>query len=357
MTSPTPLHELFSSWGADFGEHQGVTLPLRVAGAGQEYQAAREGVVLADGGDRALLRMSGADLLDFLQRVLTSDVTRLFPGAGQWSAMLDGKGHWISDLLLYRLADQDDAPVVLLDCPASRLEALAQRVDMFHFGERIAWEPLPTARLLVAGAGMAAELGLGPDDDPADRPFGVEEDGDSGLWLQRPDRGVPCRERVGPADAVRAEAERRRSAGAVPTGLVVLDILRVEAGIPRWGTDFDEEGTLPAAGEWHRASLNKGCYSGQELLAKVRTYGEAPRQMCLLEFASGQRPLTGAELRDAEGRPAGTVTSWVWSPLRDKPIGLGTVRRRALGLEQPLTAVLGEEAVMAAWTRPDKVPN
>ena len=111
MTSnTTPLHELYQTWGADFLEVAGRQLPLRVSGAGQEYQAARESLALADGGDRGLVQMRGADLIDFLQRTLSSDLSKLAPGGGQWSALLDGKGHWITDLLLFRLPDEDGEP-------------------------------------------------------------------------------------------------------------------------------------------------------------------------------------------------------------------------------------------------------
>ena len=349
MTSnTTPLHELYQTWGADFLEVAGRQLPLRVSGAGQEYQAARESLALADGGDRGLVQMRGADLIDFLQRTLSSDLSKLAPGGGQWSALLDGKGHWITDLLLFRLPDEDGEPALLLDCPQDRVGALLQRVDMLHFGERIKWQAWEGARLLTLGPGSQATE------------FGIEsaaELGEDCLWISRSDRGVLCRELVGPPATVCREAERLQAEGAVPTGWVVLDILRVEGGNPRWGTDFDGDSILPETGEWQRASLAKGCYAGQEVVAKVDTYGEAPRQLCLLDFGSHEQPLRGAAIHDAEDQPVGVVTSWVWSPLRDRAIGFGIIKRRALRSEGALQTISGEERVMTSWTRPDKEPD
>ena len=344
----SPLQPLFQEFGADFIDVAGRELPLRVVGAGAEYQAARESLALADGGDRGLIRMQGADLIDFLQRTLSSDLNKLAVGGGQWSSLLDGKGHWISDLLLFRLPDADEAPVILIDCPHDRVATLLQRIDMMHFGEAITFEEVTAARLLTLGPGsQAVEFGVEP----------AAEVGDDCLWISRPDRGVLCRELVGPLDAVRASAERLYAEGAVPTGWVVLDILRVEAAQPRWGTDFDGESILPETGEWQRASLAKGCYAGQEVVAKVDTYGEAPRQLVLLDFGEHAQPMRGATLQDAEDKPVGTVTSWVWSPLRDRAIGLGVVKRRALCEGSELRAISGEEGVMTSWTRPDKEPD
>jgi aminomethyltransferase len=342
----TPLHELFALWGADFLEVNGLRLPLRVSGVGGEYQAALESLAIADGGDRGLVRMSGADLIDFLQRTLSSDIKKLHPGGGQWSALLDGKGRLLCELLLFRLPDQEDIPQILLDCPLDCVGTLLQRLDMLHFGERITWQELAVARLML----------LGPASQAKD--FGIDAGPEAGaFWLSRPDRGTSCRELVGPIDLVRRFAEHAVADGAIPTGWVVLDILRVEAGQPRWLTDFDGDSILPETGEWQRASLAKGCYAGQEVVARIDTYGEAPRQLCRLDFGLIEVPLHGAALHDAQDRPVGTVSSWVWSPRLGKAIGLGVIKRKALQDQQLLYAVSGQERVMTTWTRPDKGPD
>lgn len=345
-SSSTPLHELFATWGAEFLEVNGLDLPLRVSGVGGEYQAALESLALADGGDRGLVQMSGADLIDFLQRTLSSDLKKLQPGAGQWSALLDGKGRWLCELLLFRLPDQDESPQILLDCPLDCVEPLIQRMDMMHFGERITWQKLELARLMLLGPASQAS-GFAIETGPAADSF----------WLSRPDRGTDCRELVGPAELVRNFAQRSVADGAIPTGWVVLDILRVEAGQPRWQTDFDGDSILPETGEWQRASLAKGCYAGQEVVARIDTYGEAPRQLCRLDFDHVEVPLMGASLHDDQNRPVGTVTSWVWSPRQGKAIGLGVIKRKALQDQQVLYAVSGQDRVMTTWTRPDKGPD
>ena len=351
----TPLHSLFHSWGADFAEQDGVHLPLRAGGVGAEYEAARDGLALFDGGDRGWLEMTGADAPAFLQRLLSSDVDALEAGGGQWSALLDAKGKWLADLLLYRFA-RDGEEHFGLDLPASRQQAVHETFDRLHFAEKLSWSAPGHARLLLTGAGAedglrALRLPLPPPAEAAALPH------EELVILRRPDRGAPCLELLGPAGRVAALAEELRQAGGEPSGLVVLDILRVEAFEPRFGADFDGETSLPESNEWRRASFTKGCYPGQEVVARVNTYGESPRQLCRLRFDEGTRPLTGCELVDEGGKKLGAVSSWVYSPLQDAPIGMGTLRRKAAETGFRLWAVAGDQRVGCTVTVPEKVTS
>jgi hypothetical protein len=214
-STTTPLAAWFEAQGAAFLEHEdGWRQVLRAAGAGAEYQAAREGLLLADGGDRAAILIQGADSLDFLQRLTSNDTGKLVPGAMLWSAMLDGKGHWVADLLLYRLPDADDAPQVLIDLPRECAEAVATRMEMSHFTEAVSWRTLEVPRLLLVGP-----QATGPGDGDA----AVQGEA---IWLRRPDRGAPCWECLAPAAELTQLADAMLAAGAVPGGLVALDILR-----------------------------------------------------------------------------------------------------------------------------------
>jgi len=345
MPDTTPLHPWFQSQGAQFLNLQGVELPVRVAGAGKEYEAARNGLAFADGGHRAWLEVTGGDSLDYLNRLLTNDVKRLDIGNGQWSASLNGKGHWIADLLVFRTAEHGYA----LDLPAWRVEAFLAVLERMHFGEDVQWQAMPCARILVLGP---EELGLGlelpqptlhsaqPDLSCSPCTFSSQE---MGWFLSRPDMGATCHEWLGPVEDIEGIAQHLLNQAATPAGWAALDILRVEAGLPFWGIDFSEETILPSTAEWHRACLSKGCYPGQEVVAKVNTYGSAPQQLCRLLFEEGTTPLHGKELLTAEGDSAGQVTSWVWSPLVDGPVGLGIVRRK-FAQDGTLLQVQGKDA-------------
>lgn len=344
----TPLEELFKKRGASFREIDGVLLPHQVKTDVEEMNAATEGLFLTDGGDRAWVEIEGADAPDFLQRILTSDVKKLEPGHGQWSAMLDGKGHWISDLLVYALPGEASIPRFGLDMPTCRREVVLQKLDMMHFAEDLKWTAPHVGRLLLLGLNKGAE-----------RPAMTIEAAADGWLLQRPDRGADCMERIIAADGAEAMAKTMLKGGAKLGGWLTLEQLRIEGFQPRWGKDFDESVTLPNSNEWHRSSITKGCYAGQEVIAKINTYGEAPRQLCHLHFADDEINLTGAELQNEEGRKMGTVSSWAWSWDDDVEgaVGLGTLRRRALKDGAEIFAVVdgpGEKRVAVKVQIPEK---
>ena len=366
----TPLHSLFQEWGAEFMPQGDVLLPVRGPGVGAEYEAARDGIALFDGGDRGWIEITGPDTADFLQRLLSSDVSKLEWGNGQWSAMLDGKGHWVSELLVYRFA-AGPVDIFALDMPYAALDAVYAHLEKMHFSEDLSWTTYKPARLLLTGkrarAALVAEKfpvkaievkpGKAAFDHLPHGGVGIARDDRGLLFLRRPDRGVETYEIQGAPTVVSLIADRLHQNGAVPSGLAVLDMLRVEAGRPLWGMDFDSSTTLPESGEWQRVSLTKGCYTGQEVVARINTYGEAPRRICRLTFKDGVRPLRGAELQNAKGKNMGVVTSWVWSPVRDEPIGLGLIRKKSFEAGEKLTAILegvtdGEPVVVDV---PDKV--
>lgn len=292
------------------------------------YHAAHEACVRMDGADRAWLEIVGPDAHDFLQRVLSSDLRALAPGGGQWSALLDGKGHWIADLLLFRPSGGADDGFGL-DLPAERAEVVAQRLTMLHFSERLEIRRVAGLRLLLLGPLAARHAaGLGLPVPPERGGFGALRAGPL-LLLRRPDRGEPALEILGLEEEVQRINASCVEAGMPCAGEEVRETLRIEGFVPRWGADFDEETTLPASNEWRRASVTKGCYAGQEVVARVNTYGEAPRQLCRLRFeGDGTVSLAGAELVDEDDRLLGAVTSWAWSPRAAAAVGIGALRRR-----------------------------
>ncbi|KAA3608745.1 MAG: hypothetical protein DWQ01_11620 [Planctomycetota bacterium] len=361
--SSSALLSLFRQWGADFLEREAGPVPLRFPeGAGREYQAAKEAAILAYGGDRGWLELTGADTAGFLQRILSSDLNALEPGGGQWSAMLDGKAHWISDLLLYRFV-RDGQDLWGMDMPAERLNRMEQALDMFHFGEDLSWRQQPWERLLIGGPqaeSKMAQLGLPVPEPASGEPraggtFGTAAMED-GLVLRRPDRGMVCFDILAAGEKLSAWAEQLRQEKTTAAGWVALDILRVEAFRPRYGTDFNDSSTLPESNEWQRASVSKGCYAGQEVVAKIHTYGEAPRQLCRLRFDGDPVPMQGAELLDSSNKVLGKVTSWVFSPIEDAPIGLGILRRKGAQEGFSMLAVQGEHRIPVRVSLPDKNP-
>jgi len=324
------------------------------------WRAARTGAVLLPGGDRGLVRVAGPDAPDFLQRLLTSDVLDLEPGAGQWSAWLDPRGRWRADLLLLRLPEDAPGatgqPGFLLDCPVEVQEEIRAGLEGLHFTEdlRIAGSPPGDARLLLAGPGgpeALAAAGL-PVPGTADPGAAVAAAGDGLLVLRRPDRGCPCLELLGAGEAVASLGRRL----ALPAGdPAALEVLRIAAFRPRFGRDFGPEDLLPEAEEWQRVSPTKGCYPGQEVVAKIRTFGEAPWRLCRLRSEAPVEGLVGAVLTGEDGEEAGRVTSWAVLP-GGGACGLGRIRRRFAAHTRLTARGSAGPVPLAAETPPPPAP-
>lgn len=336
----TPLNQLFADVGAGFINEEGVERPLHCGSVGSEYGALRESTALADGGNRSLVEVQGKDATNFLHRLLTSDVAALPNGGGQWSAMLTPKGKWVADLLVYRCGDS-----FFLDAPQGRTTALLDSLERMHFTEDVTWERLGVDRLLVLGPGAEPALRAEGVSLPASGVGGFAIALSAGLTLlARPDLGVEAWELVGEGELIARWFTALRKGGAVPCGAVALDIVRVEEGLPRFGVDYDESEILPLAGEWQRVSFEKGCYVGQEVVARVFNYGEAPYKLCRVAFDS-DTPVARAELTAPDGANAGMVTSWTLSPREGRALGLASIRRAHAADSIRLLAAAAEDPV------------
>jgi hypothetical protein len=134
----------------------------------------------------------------------------------------------------------------------------------------------------------------------------------------------------GPADSAAAAQKSLVSAGAVPCGDKAVEIARIEAGTPFYGRDINDKNFPQEVGRDERAiSFTKGCYLGQETVARIDALGHVNRLLVGLCFEGSEAPTPGTELRVGD-KTAGTVTSSVYSPRLEAPLALGYVRREYL---------------------------
>ena len=323
MTSKTtPLTSFFKEKNAQFIEVYGVLVPLRFENVGEEYQAAREKTLVCEGGHRSLIRIKGADVFDFLQRVLCSDLKELESKPSQASAMLDQKGHFIAELDLHRIPSAKSGWDLIIDTPYSSEKKLIDKLSLYKFSEDVEWEILNWSRIRVIGKHIFCKSATHK--------------------VERTDCGLPCIEYFfKEGDEAYGLAEILKEEGAMLGGWVAQDILRVEANISLFEADFNCDFTLPAANHWHRASLNKGCYAGQEVLARINTYGEAPKQICPIRFDGDPTPMHNAKIYDINGKEVGQASSWVFSPIHNKACAFGYLRKNVIHSGEKLIAKLG----------------
>jgi folate-binding protein YgfZ len=290
------------------------------------YEALHSGAGVLARPELHTLRLDGPDRVRFLNGMVTNDVTRLVPGAGQRSVKTNNRGR-VEGLLRVR-AEADALWIDVLETSAARVCGV---LDRFIIMDDCAIRDVsdtrrvlsllgPEALRVAASAGLAPEVEL-PVDGFAPIPGGVavrdESLGVSGLELH-----------LEPAAAERA-LSALVEAGAVPVDREVVELLRVERGVPLDGVDVDED-TIPMEARLDAMiSSDKGCYVGQEVIARATIQGQVAHLLVGLRLPAGAEPgaLVGAELLAEDDKRIGEISSAVRSP-RFGPIALGYAKRR-----------------------------
>ncbi|HEX2716781.1 MAG TPA: glycine cleavage T C-terminal barrel domain-containing protein [Gemmatimonadaceae bacterium] len=316
----------------EVGEVGGRPVVLHYGDVAAEYSALRTGALLVDRTMRGRMRVSGARAREIVTGLVTNDVGELEAGQGAYAAALTPKGKIVADVRIFAEADS-----LLLDVPPRAAAGFGSMIRKY-VNPRLApyRDELETltdlcviganARLVVAEATGAHTATLGTL-----APYhhiSVELEGATLMVARVPDVGVDAYELFVPTpvhDVVRA---RLLAAGARAGGLQAWEIARVEAGRPEWGIDIDET-TIPQEAnfdELHAISYTKGCYVGQETVARVHFRGHVNRHLRGIVFEGDAPAPAGASLTDASAKAVGDVRSSLVSP-RSGAIALAMVRR------------------------------
>jgi tRNA-modifying protein YgfZ len=288
------------------------------------YRALLEGCGLLDRSERGKLALSGAEAVEFLNGQVTNELAGLAPGEGCYAAFLTHKGKMLGDLRVLVVPGPDgDGPELLLDTERSALQALFDMIRRFKVGYRVELHKRTVESGLLSLIGPRAEqlaaAELGPEEH-ANAP--VEIDGIGALAI-RTDLGIDL---LCAAEDTGALAAALRARGATPVEDAAAECVRVESGRPRYGVDLDDSVIPQEAGLNERAvNFTKGCYVGQETVARLFYRGKPNRHLRGLRLSAPADP--GAELRLGE-RVVGHLGTVAASP-RLGPIALALVRREA----------------------------
>jgi folate-binding protein YgfZ len=283
-----------------------------------------------DRSDRGRLRLTGKDRQSFLQGMVTNDVARLTPGQGCYAFMLDATGHVLADVRVLCLEN-----ALLLDVEPGMASFVAETLDRYLIMEKVRItdvsgelrqytlvgneSPDVLARLGAAGAAAWQE-----GENAA-----LEVQGDTAIAAAVRLTSVPAFDIYLPSsvdiDTVLG------TEGALPHSLETLEALRIEAGIPRFGQDIDSRVLAPETGQQKRAvNYRKGCYIGQEIVARIDARGHTNRSFTGFTLQPGE-PLPVADTPvTVDGRDAGRITSAALSPTLGVPIALGYLRHEFL---------------------------
>jgi folate-binding protein YgfZ len=307
----------------------------------REYAALMEGCGVLDRSERGKLALTGPDAVEFLNGQVTNELTTFVPGTGCYAAFLTHKGKMLGDLRILAVGSEDapdggnaagdEAPVaavseLLLDTERVALQALFDMIRRFKVGYRVELHKrtLECGLLSLIGPHAAALAGV---EKPDGRLAGLEHAhaaiaiDDIEILAVHTDVGVDLICASADTDALRAALRAR---GATPVSEQAAECVRIERGRPRYGIDLDDTVIPQEAGLNERAvSFTKGCYVGQETVARLYYKGKPNRHLRGLRLS--EPAATGAPLLVGE-RPMGRLGSTAISP-RLGPIALALVRR------------------------------
>ena len=271
-----------------------------------EYAAATQAAGYVDHSERGKLALSGEEAVAFLDSLLSQDIAAIPVGGGADATLLDHKGHMLAEVRVLRTEHE-----LLLDCERVALQAL---FDALHNGS-VGWQAALHKRTLECG--LVSVVGPAAAGAPEAQHAHVARDG---VRYIRTPLGVDLLCAASDLAAVKAGLD------AVAIGEEVYECVRIEAGIPRYGVELDATTMPQEAGLHGRAvSFTKGCYVGQETVARLYWKGKPNRYLRRLRLSDAVAPGTALRLGERE---VGTLASSALSPALG-PIGMAMVRREA----------------------------
>ena len=325
--------------------------PAHFGDATAELRAAFESCILVDRSELARLLATGPDLLDLLHRLSTADLAGLSAGEGKPTMLTTPKGRVVERLFVHHLGETG---VLLIGGAGSGAKVL-EHLARYTFAEQtgLAETTGESCQLALIGPRAGRALEASGLKAPAahrtekGRLAGIEVQllGQDGLSTE----GFSVVGRSDEAAALRSALEDAvGGVGGRPAGADALESYRVLRGLPEAGHELTEAHNPLEAGLWDAVSFDKGCYVGQEVVARLNTYDKVARSIVGLELPPGSDlPEPGATL-SREGRAVGELTSVVHPPGRERPAGLGYVKRKeievgvSLEVAPDLTALLVE---------------
>jgi folate-binding protein YgfZ len=334
VIAKSPLEEIHRQLGAMMIERDGCSVPANYGDVLFEYAAVRErGAGLIDLSCRGRLLVTGSEAVPFLNGLITNDMKTL--GENRWmpAAFPNVQGRLVASVrVIHQSLEPADASGFLIDTePATHAQVLktVQRFTLagdFHVADLTE----QTALLSLQGAGAAAiiqslfgETSATLGHNQLTRTSWSE----TSLTIMRASHtGADGFDLIIDANSAEALWDSLLKAGARPVGFEALEILRIEAGQPRFGIDIDESNVVSETGLDDAVSFTKGCYIGQEIIARIKYRGHVAKKLSGLMLDGPAKIEREAKITSADGKEIGRVTSATFSPHLGGTIALGYVK-------------------------------
>ena len=330
--SKVPLAAFWANLGGTLKKEKDWEIPSLFKDFSSECETVRKDVGFLDFSFRGKIEVTGKDRVSFLHNLLTNDIKNLGLGDGCYAALLNAQGRVLADMNVYVFAN-----AILLETEGGLEKKLLQHLEKLHVNEEVEFKDVTFDWVLLslqgpkAGA-LVSALIPGPT-------IIVKEFHNTNLTILDTPITVICRSITGesgfhflvPREKAEPFAKRILEVGRVygikPVGSNAFEILRIEAGIPRYGIDMDENTLLPETGlETTAVSETKGCYPGQEVVARIKTYGGLNRRLSGLIFEKEGLPRPGDKILKGK-EEIGQVTSACHSFTLKKGIALAYIKK------------------------------
>lgn len=350
----SPLEESHKSAGAIAREQDGCVVVASYGDASAEYDAVRgdTGAGLFDLSSRGRVEVSGTEAVQFLNGMLTNDVTRLEDGAWMHAAFPNPQGRLVASVRVFR-----NGGAFRFDTEAATTERMLKTLERFTLAGdfRVRDVTNETAMLSLQGVGACDIIRNVLGETAADVARGRVVAAQFQNIEVTVARATHTAEDGFDLFVHAADAEGLWNAlveaGARPAGFDALEVLRVEAGVPRYGVDAsDANVVLEVVNEAEAVSYTKGCYAGQEIIARIHWRGHVAKKLAGLVFEREAVPPADARIRSCEegGREVGRITSTAFSPRLNRRVALGLVKHDHLAPGTEVKIFDGDTEVCSA---------
>ncbi|MBA3256444.1 MAG: aminomethyl transferase family protein [Pyrinomonadaceae bacterium] len=345
----SPLHETHLRLGAEMKECDGWQVPASYGDELFEYAAVRErGAGVIDLSPRGRFQVRGAEAVQFLNGLITNDMKTLAENQWMPAVFPNVQGRLLAYVRVVRIRDG-----FLIDTEGASQETVLKTIQRFTLAGDFHVTDLTKRTALLSVQGKQASEIVGSV--LGETPLGLSRNGVVEIeWQQKSLTVLRATHTAEDGFDIVVSADQGASlwdaflhAGARPVGHEALDRLRIEAGVPRYGIDMDETNVVTETGLDGAVSYTKGCYIGQEIIARIKYRGHVAKKLVGLSFDRTRKIDQDAKIKSTDDREIGRITSHTLSPHLGCTVALGYVKYEYLSAGTEVRVVSGEREIAA----------
>ncbi len=355
------LDEAHAQLGASMTVRDGWSVPTSYGDVSIEYAAVREdGAGLIDLSPRGRMLVSGSEAVQFLNGLITNDMKTIEMGQWMPAAFPNVQGRLVAAVRVIRLQDEGTDknvyPTFLIDTEAATHERVLRTIERFTLAGdfRVSDITNQTAMLSVQGKKASSSVGTVLGEAAVVLPHAAgqitwQPTGSTAevTVVNASHTGEDGFDLIVDNDHANSLWNALKQAGAQPVGYDALEILRIEAGVPRYGVDMDETNVVTETNLDDAVSYTKGCYIGQEIIARIKYRGHVAKKLSGLIFDGAVEVNAGSLINSVDGKEVGRITSVTYSPKLNRTVALGYLKYDYLAAGTQIRVISGDQNIAA----------